>query len=74
MSALRLHKLPDRSPVKLSISILPDLHQRLQDYAAAYAQHYGCEEPVAELIPAMLVAFLDSDREFARWRGSRQDS
>lgn len=68
MNALRLAKLPDRTPVKLSISILPDLHQRLQDYAAAYAKHYGSEEPVAELIPAMLMAFLDSDREFARGR------
>ncbi|MEZ5656263.1 MAG: DUF2274 domain-containing protein [Sphingobium sp.] len=74
MNALRLHKLPDRTPVKLSISILPELHQRLQDYAAAYDEHYGSEEPVVELIPAMLTAFLDSDREFARWRGSRQDS
>lgn len=68
MSALKLSKLPDRTPVKLSISILPDLHQRLQDYAAAYAEHYGSEEPVVELIPAMLAAFLDSDRGFARGR------
>lgn len=68
MNALRLQKLPDRTPVKLSISILPELHQRLQEYAAAYAEHYGSEEPVAELIPAMLAAFLESDREFARNR------
>lgn len=74
MNGIRLPKLPDRTPVKLSITILPELHQRLRDYAAAYAQHYGIEEPVAELIPAMLAAFLDSDREFARWRGSRQSS
>jgi hypothetical protein len=46
MSGIRLPKLPDRAPVKLSISILPDLHQRLQDYATAYAEHYGSEEPV----------------------------
>lgn len=68
MNALRLPKLPDRTPVKIPINILPDLHQRLQDYAAAYAEHYGSEEPVVELIPAMLAAFLDSDREFARGR------
>lgn len=68
MNALRLAKLPDRTPVKLSISILPDLHQRLQDYASAYAEHYGSEEPVVELIPAMLTAFLDSDRDFVRNR------
>jgi len=74
MNALRLPKLPDRTPVKLSISILPELHQRLQDYAAAYAEHYGSEEPVVELIPAMLAAFLDSDREFARRRVGRQNN
>lgn len=74
MNALRLQKLPDRTPVKLSITILPELHHRLQDYAAAYAEHYGSDEPVAELIPAMLTAFLDSDREFVRRRGGRQNS
>lgn len=66
MSQIRLSKLPDRTPVKLAISVGPDLFQRLQDYAAAYAQSYGVEEPVAELVPAMLTAFLDSDRQFSR--------
>jgi hypothetical protein len=68
MAALRLARLPDRTPLKLSIAILPDLHQRLLDYATRYAAAYGVEEPVAELIPAMLAAFLDSDREFNRAR------
>jgi hypothetical protein len=49
--------------------MLPDLHQRLQAYATRYAEAYGVEEPIAELIPAMLAAFLDSDREPARRRG-----
>lgn len=68
MSELRLRKLPDRTPVKLTISLLPDLNQALMDYAGAYAQAYGQAEPVQELIPAMLAAFLDSDRGFARQR------
>ena len=29
--------------------------------AARYATTYGAEEPIAELIPAMLAAFLDSE-------------
>lgn len=66
MANLKLTRLPDRTPIKLAISVLPDLHQRLGAYAAAYAQTYGNEEPITELIPAMLAAFLDSDREFAR--------
>jgi hypothetical protein len=68
MAELKLPQLPDRNPVKLSIAVMPDLHQALVDYAALYAKTYGRDEPVAELIPAMLVAFLESDRAFARGR------
>jgi len=68
MAELKLGKLPDRTPVKLTISVLPELHQALADYAALYAEAYGRKEPVAELIPAMLTAFLESDRGFARSR------
>jgi len=50
---------------------MPDLHQALIDYAALYATTYGRDEPVAELIPAMLAAFLESDRGFARNRTKR---
>ena len=68
MPDLRLAKLPDRTPVKLTISVSPDLHQGLADYAALYAEMYGEQEPVQELIPAMLASFLDGDRLFARRR------
>nr|MBP9159164.1 DUF2274 domain-containing protein [Sphingobium sp.] len=47
MVELKLGKLPDRTPVKLAITITPDLHQALADYAALYADTYGREEPVA---------------------------
>ncbi|MEN3746105.1 DUF2274 domain-containing protein [Sphingomonas sp. HF-S3] len=68
MPELKLAQLPDRTPVKLGISVMPDLHQALVDYAALYAQSYGREEPVADLIPAMLAAFLESDRAFSKGR------
>jgi hypothetical protein len=68
MADLKLGKLPDRTPVKLSITITPDLQAGLQDYAAVYAATYGVEEPVADLVPAMLAAFLESDRGFAKRR------
>lgn len=71
MAELKLGKLPDRTPVKLTISVLPELHQALADYAALYASTYGREEPIAELIPAMLSAFLESDRSFVRERDAR---
>ena len=68
MSRLKLAKLPDRTPMKLTITLMPELHQRLKDYATAYAEAYESEEPVTELIPAMLDAFLEADRDFARGR------
>jgi hypothetical protein len=36
-----------------------------------YATAYGREEPITELIPAMLTAFLESDRNFVRDRDAR---
>jgi len=68
MVNLKLARIPDRTPVKLTITVLPDLHQTLQDYARIYAEAYGREEPVSELVPAILSAFLDSDRTFAKAR------
>lgn len=70
MPELKLAKLPDRTPIKLAITVTPDLHQALQDYAKLYASAYGREEPVIELVPAMLTAFLDGDRTFARSRSA----
>lgn len=63
---LKLAKLPDRTPVRITVSLAPDLHQRLQSYAALYRATYGEAEAVAELVPYMLEAFLDSDRTYAK--------
>ena len=74
MAELKLAKLADRTPVKLSITITPDLQAQLQAYAIAYAAAYGVEEPVSELIPAMLATFLESDRSFIRGREAARRS
>jgi hypothetical protein len=68
MPELKLSKLPDRTPVKLTVVITPDLHQALSEYAAAYRDTYGQEEAVTDLVPSMLQAFLESDRGFAKAR------
>lgn len=68
MADIKLAKLPDRSPIKLTISITPDLKQALDDYARAYEVAYGSAETVADLVPYMLQAFLDADRGFTRGR------
>lgn len=66
MAELRIAKLPDRNPVKLSIAILPELNDALVHYATIYSQTYGQSDPVVDLIPYMLTAFLESDRGFQR--------
>lgn len=68
MTSLKLARLPDRTPVKIGMAVMPELNDRMAAYAAAYAETYGIEEPVVELIPGMLSAFLDSDREFSKQR------
>ena len=74
MADFKLGKLPDRTPVKLTITITPDLQAALQAYAAIYTATYGVEEPVSDLVPAMLATFLDSDRAFMRERDARARS
>ena len=68
MPELKLAKLPDRTPVKLTIVITPDLHQALSDYADIYRHAYGQAETPADLVPFMLQSFLDTDRGFAKAR------
>jgi hypothetical protein len=68
MSELKLGKLPDRTPVKITITVSPDLNQALREYAAVYRTTYAEAESVADLIPFMLGAFLESDRGFAKAR------
>jgi hypothetical protein len=70
MPTIKLQRIPDRTPVKVTIAVPPELYRALTDYADAYLTAYGEAEPVTELIPAMLAAFLESDRGFARVRKS----
>ncbi len=74
MTELKLGKLPERTPVKIAIIVTPDLHNLLNDYAAAYLAQYGASEKVADLIPHMLQAYLDSDKAFVRARQSHQNT
>jgi hypothetical protein len=70
---LKLTQLPDRIPVKLTITLQPDLKKALDDYAALYARTYGAEEPVAELVPFMLESFLKADAGFRKGRKELED-
>jgi hypothetical protein len=73
MPDLKLGKLRDRTPVKLTIGIAPELSEALAAYAELYLATYGEAEPVQALVPAMLERFLESDRAFIlhRRKGTR---
>lgn len=66
MTDIKLPKLPDRTPVKLTITIGAELHQSLREYADLYALTYGLTESINDLVPFMLEAFLNSDKIFAK--------
>jgi len=74
MPELKLARLPDRKPVKISITVSPILNQKLGAYAEAYKGAYGDDEKVSDLIPYMLEQFLDGDRQFKGKRKSRSES
>ncbi len=65
---LKLQPLPDRVPVKLTVTLSPDLKKALDDYARLYARTYGADEPVAELVPFMIEGFLQGDHAFKKAR------
>jgi hypothetical protein len=73
MADLKLGRLPDRTPVKMTITVSPSLNRALQAYAEIYREVYGQAEPVAELIPYMLESFLASDRNYAKALKKRPD-
>ena len=72
---LKLAKLPDRTPVKIAVTISPQLAHKLGVYAELYnATYSGNTETVADLIPYMLDSFLDADRNFAKALRERETS
>lgn len=71
---MKLSKLPDRTPVKLSTTLTPNLAAQLRDYADFYAETYGTREEVADLVPFMPEVFLDGDADFRRAGRSAKES
>lgn len=71
MSALKLGQLPERTPVKITITMSAELNRELCEYAMAYNEIYGQSEPVTELVPHILAAFLAEDRAFQKGRATR---
>ena len=74
MANLKLARLPDRTPVKMTITISPELNKSLSQYADDYNKAYGNAEPEQPnaLVPYILQSFLDSDRAFVRAQKERR--
>lgn len=73
---IKLPKLPDRVPVKVNLSLTPELHQSVLDYAEMYRQTYGqteCE-PVTEILPYIIQDYLDKDKAFAKSRRQKVEA
>ena len=66
--ALRIGKLPDLTPIKLTVSLEPKVHKMLEDYARIYGDSYGENVKPAELVPSMIAGFLATDNGFKRAR------
>ncbi|MBL1418910.1 MAG: DUF2274 domain-containing protein [Alphaproteobacteria bacterium] len=70
MMALKLSKLPKRTPVKISIVLSPKTHDSMVDYARIYENTYGSKESIEELIPFIIASYLDNDHAFKKARKS----
>ena len=75
MPELKLAKLPDRTPVKITFKASPDLVRMLNDYCDVYRAVYRQpDENVEELIPFMLAAFMEADPQFKKARKHALDT
>tara|TARA_R110000772_G_scaffold69345_4_gene153249 strand:+ start:852 stop:1130 length:279 start_codon:yes stop_codon:yes gene_type:complete len=65
---LKLSKLPNRTPVKITVTLPPNVHEDLTDYARIYEQTHGDSEKIEDLLPYIIAAFLDADKGFQKAR------
>lgn len=65
---LKLSKLPNRTPIKVTSTFPPDVHGALTDYARIYEEIYGASEKIEDLIPYIIANFLDADNGFKKAR------
>jgi hypothetical protein len=65
---MKLARLPDRTPVKITFLASPSLAKSLALYAQYYEEVYRQTESISELMPYALETFLESDRGFVKFR------
>lgn len=62
----------DEKPTKYRVEVGPQLQEELELYGQAYAEEYGTEPKIAELLPVMIEQFLAKDREFKRFKKEKK--
>ncbi|WP_454885464.1 DUF2274 domain-containing protein [Sphingomonas oryzagri] len=72
MTKLRLGRIEDDKPIKITIELPGAVHRDLVRYAEAHARETGLPQPLPpeRLIPPMLERFMAGDRAFARKRSA----
>lgn len=65
---LKLDRLPNRKPVKITITLEPEIFDALEDYARIYAEEYGDEESINIIASYMIGDFMEGDAAFKRKR------
>lgn len=64
---MKLGPILTPKPIRLSISITPELKSRLDRYRVWHAPCYNETVEVADLGPFILAAFLDADSAFRKF-------
>jgi hypothetical protein len=67
---LRIAKLPNLTPVKLTVSLEPEVYNMLEDYTKIYNDSYQDAAKPTELVPSMIAKFMAMDSGFKRARTS----
>lgn len=66
MPDLRLGKLSNHAPTKLTLNLWSELDEHLSLYAELYSAQNGMKASAADIAPQMLAEYLESDREFVK--------
>jgi hypothetical protein len=71
--SLKIGPVNERTSVRLGVSLPPEVHEALADYALVHAQEFGREIPLTDLAALMIERFLQSDAAFKRARKSLRE-
>ena len=64
---------PELPPVRIRLTVPGDLKVVLEAYAAYYRKQYGDTVSLEELVPEILLTFVNTDREFRLWQQAQTE-